>query len=106
MNFWENLKTAADSAGAFHWIALGFILVALILFVYVPAERARIRTAVILFGLSFAGLIAIATILSFGVTPDSIVYRSARWVSLLAESIAIIDLASVFVFDVALNRVH
>src|SRR5439155_21473187 len=106
MNFWENLKTAADSAGAFHWIALGFILVALILYIYVPAERARIKKAVILFGLSFAGLIAIATILSSGVTPDSIVYRSARWVSLLAESIAIIDLVSVFVFDVALDAIR
>lgn len=106
MNFWENLKTAADSAGAFHWIALGFILAALILFVSVPAERTRIRTSVILFGFSFAGLIAIATILSSGVTPDSIVYRSARWVSLLAESIAIINLVSVFVFDVALNAIH
>jgi small-conductance mechanosensitive channel len=106
MNFWENLKTAADLAGAFHWIALGFILTALILFVYVPAERTRIRTSVMLFGFSFAGLIAIATILSSGVTPDSIVYRSARWVSLLAESIAIINLVSVFVFDVALNAIH
>jgi small-conductance mechanosensitive channel len=106
MNFWENLKTAADLAGAFHWIALAFILTALILFVYVPAERARIRTAVILFGFSFAGLLAIATILSSGVTPDSIVYRSARWVSLLAESIAIINLVSVFVFDVALNAIR
>ncbi|HTF37776.1 MAG TPA: mechanosensitive ion channel domain-containing protein [Blastocatellia bacterium] len=106
MNFWENLKTAADSAGAFHWIALGFILAALILFVYVPAERTRIKTSVILFGFSFAGLIAVATILSSGVTPDSIIYRSARWVSLLAESIAIINLVSVFVFDVALNAIR
>src|SRR6266404_336039 len=106
MNFWENLKTAADSAGAFHWIALGFILAALSLFVYVPAERTRIKTSVILFGFSFAGLIAVATILSSGVTPDSIIYRSARWVSLLAESIAIINLVSVFVFDVALNAIR
>jgi small-conductance mechanosensitive channel len=106
MNFWENLKTAADLAGAFHWIALGFILAALILFVYVPAERTRIRTSVVLFGFSFAGVIAVATILSSGVTPDSIVYRSARWVSLLAESVAIINLVSVFVFDLALNAIR
>src|SRR5882724_13528278 len=106
MNFWENLKTAADLAGAFHWLALGFILVALILFVYVPAERARIRRAVILFGLSFAGLIAVATILFSGVTPDSIIYRSARWVALLTESIAIVNLVSVVLFDVLLNAIH
>jgi small-conductance mechanosensitive channel/CRP-like cAMP-binding protein len=106
MNFWENLKAAADSAGAFHWMALGFILAALILFVYVPAERARIKTSVLLFGFSFAGLLAIAIVLSCGVTRDSIVYRSTRWVSLLAESIAIINLVSVFLFDVALNAIH
>jgi small-conductance mechanosensitive channel len=87
-------------------MALGFILAALILFVYVPAERARIKTSVLLFGFSFAGLLAIAVILSSGVTPDSIVYRSTRWVSVLVESIAIINLVSVFVFDVALNAIH
>lgn len=106
MNFWEHLKAAADSAGAFHWMALGFILAAIILFVYVPAERARIKTSVLLFGFSFAGLLAIATLLSTGATPDSLVYAFARWISLLAESIAIINLASVFVFDVALDAVR
>jgi small-conductance mechanosensitive channel len=106
MNFWENLKAAADSAGAFHWMALGFILAALILFVYVPAERARIKTSVLLFGFSFAGLLAIAAILTYGVTADNIAYRSARWISLLAESIAIINLVSVFFFDVALNAIR
>ncbi len=106
MNFWENLKAASDAAGAFHWLALGFILAALVLFVYVPAERGRIRTSVVLFGFSFAGLLAIALVLSSGVTQESIVYRSARWVSLLAESIAIINLVSVVVFDVALSAIH
>ena len=106
MNFWENLKAASDSAGAFHWMALGFILAALILFVYVPAERARIKTSVLLFGFSFAGLLAIAIVLSSGVTRDRIVYRSTLWVSLIVESIAIINLVSVFVFDVALNAIH
>src|SRR2546427_12997478 len=106
MSFWENLQTAAQMFGAYHWIALGFVLAALILFVYVPAERARIRTSVILFGFSFAGLLAIATILSSGAAPDNIVYRSVRWVSWLPESIAIINLVSVFAFDVALDAIH
>ena len=106
MNFWEHFKAASDSAGAFHWTALGFMLAALILFVFVPAERARIKTSVILFGFSFAGLLAIAIALSSGVTAESIVYRSIRWVSLLTESIAIIILVSVVVFDVALSAIH
>jgi len=106
MSFWENLQVAADLAGRYHWIALGFIVLALILFIYVPAERPRIKTSILLFGFSFVGLLAIATLLTSAVAPDSLVYRSLRWVTLLAESIAIINLLSVFVFDVALNAVH
>ena len=106
MNFWESLQAAVHLAGAFHWMALGFILAALILFVYVPAERARIKASVLLFGFSFAGLLAVAIILSSGAAPDNIAYRSVKWVALLAESIAIINLVSVFLFDVVLNAIH
>jgi small-conductance mechanosensitive channel/CRP-like cAMP-binding protein len=106
MRFWENLQTSAQMFGAYHWIALGFVLAALILFVYVPAERARIKTSVLLFGLSFAGLLAITTVLSSGLDHHSIIYRSIRWASLLAESIALINLVSVFVLDVALAAIH
>jgi len=106
MSFWENLRAAADSAGAFHWTALGFVLAALILFLYVPAERRRIRTSVLLFGLSFVGLLAVAAILTYGVAGNNIAYRSTRWVSLLVESIAIVNLVSVFVFDVALTAIR
>jgi len=106
MNFWENLKIASASAGAFHWIALGFILSALILFVYVPAERARIRTSVVLFAFSFAGLLTMVILLSSGVNPDSIIYRSTRWMAWLLESVAIVNLVSVFLFDVGLSAIR
>jgi small-conductance mechanosensitive channel/CRP-like cAMP-binding protein len=106
MSFWENFKLASEAAGAFHWMALGFILAALILFLYVPRERARIKTSVILFGLSFAGLVTIAILLSSGANPDGIVLRSTRWVSSLLETVAIISLLSVVVFDVALDAIH
>jgi small-conductance mechanosensitive channel/CRP-like cAMP-binding protein len=106
MNLWEDFKTASDSAGAFHWMALGFVLTALILFLYVPAERNRIKTSVLLFGFSFAGFLTIAALLSSGVTENSIVYRSARFVSLVTESVAIINLVSIAVFDLALRAVR
>jgi small-conductance mechanosensitive channel len=106
MNFWENLQAVVHSAGSFQWIAPGVIVAALILFFYVPAERARIKTSVLLFGLSFAGLLAIAILLTYGVAPDHIAYRSARWASLLVESIAIINLVSVFLFDLALDAIR
>lgn len=93
-------------AGALHWAASGFILAALLLFIFVPSGRTRIRTSLLLLGLACAGLLAAAMLLSSGVTPDNLIYRCIRWLSLFTESAAIINLASVFVFDVALNAVH
>jgi small-conductance mechanosensitive channel/CRP-like cAMP-binding protein len=93
-------------AGAFHWVALGFVLTALALFLFVPAQRTRVRTSVMFFVVACAGLLSIAVMTTLGATPESIAYRSVRWISLLAESIAIISLASVFLFDVALSSIH
>ena len=70
MNFWESLQEAARLAGAFHWIALVFMLAALILFLYVPAERTRIRTSVIFFAFSFIGLISMQ-FFAFGIEDGS-----------------------------------
>src|SRR5215471_4298208 len=106
MNFWENLQSAIHLAGAFQWVTLGFLFTAFALFVFVPAQRTRVRTAVIFFLLACAGLLSIAIMLSLGATPESISYRSVLWVSLLSESIAIINLASVFLFDIALSSIH
>jgi small-conductance mechanosensitive channel len=106
MSFGESLQSAIHLAGPFHWVALGFVLTALALFLFVPAQRTRVRTSVMFFVLACAGLLSIAVMTTLGATPESIAYRSVRWISLLAESIAIISLASVFLFDVALSSIH
>jgi len=106
MNFSENLNTAIHLAGAFQWVALCFILAALGLYLFLPAERTRIRTSTAFFGLACIGLLTIAIMLSLGAQPENIAFRSVKWISLLAESIAIINLASVFLFDVALNSIR
>jgi len=106
MSFWQNLQASADMAGALHWVAIGFILAAFLLFIFVPTGRTRIRTSLLLFGLSFIGLLVSSTLLSYGIAPDNLVYRIIRWLSLFIESTAIIILASVFVFDVALAAIH
>ena len=93
-------------AGALHWVAIGFILAAFLLFIFVPTGRKRIRTSLLLFGLAVIGLLASAALLSYGVAPDNLVYRVIRWLSLFTESTAIIILASVFVFDVALAAIR
>src|SRR4030095_6880403 len=106
MSFGESLQSAIHLAGAFHWVALGFVLTRLALCLFVPAQRTRVRTSVMFFVLACAGLLSIAVMTTLGATPESIAYRSVRWISLLAESIAIISLASVFLFDVALSSIH
>ena len=105
MGFWQNVHTAAGM-GALHWLVLGFLLAAFLLFGFIPAERPRIRTAVLLFALSFAGLLAAGALLSYGFTDKSTAYRWTRWAALFIESVAIINLASVLVFDVLLDAVR
>jgi small-conductance mechanosensitive channel/CRP-like cAMP-binding protein len=106
MSFWTNLQMAAGMAGVFHWVAIGFMLTAAILFVMVPTERARIRNAVLLFAVAFAGLLVVAFLASRGVPPRNSPYRWTRWASLFISSVAIVNLTSVLVFDVVLDAVR
>jgi small-conductance mechanosensitive channel/CRP-like cAMP-binding protein len=107
MGFWESLQTAAGMGGYYHWGAFVFVLSAFALAALEPAERARIRTAVLLFVVSALGLLVSASFLVQGFDPlQSAAYRWVRWASLFIESVAIINLASVLVFDLALDAVR
>jgi small-conductance mechanosensitive channel/CRP-like cAMP-binding protein len=106
MNFWDNVQTASGMEGILPWVALVFILSAFLLFNFVPSERARLRTSVFLFGLSLIGFLTAGAILSLGATSDHFGYRCVRWVALVVNGIAIINLVSVFLFDVALYSVR
>ncbi|HEX8709529.1 MAG TPA: mechanosensitive ion channel family protein [Pyrinomonadaceae bacterium] len=107
MSFWNYVQTAAGMAGAFHWVALSFVLAALVLSALVPTERKRIRAAMLLFLISVAALFVAAALLYYGSDPaKSTAYRWVRWAALFSEGIAIVNLASVFVFDVALDLVR
>lgn len=104
MSFWQQVQTAAGMAGAYSWAALGFVAAALVLFATVPSERMRIRTALLLFALSFFGLLASGLLLHYGADPKaSNAYRWISWCSLFIESVAIINVASVLVFDLLLD---
>lgn len=107
MSFWNNFLIAAGMTGGFFfWLVLGFVVVALALFVYLPQERGRLRNALLLFALSLVGLLSAATLLSLGMPAQSTAYRWVRWSALFVQSLAIINLVSVLVFDVALAAVH
>ncbi|MDT4952162.1 MAG: hypothetical protein QOJ02_300 [Acidobacteriota bacterium] len=92
--------------GAFHWLALGFIVIALALSALIPTERRRIRVATLLFLLSIVGLFIAASLLYYGFdSATSTAYRWVRWATHFILSVAIINLASVIVFDVLLGAV-
>ncbi len=93
-------------SGIFHWVALSFLLGAAVLYALVPVERTRIRNAALLFGVSFCGLLAAAALLSSGAAQNGSLYRWTRWASVFICGIAIVNLASVLVFDVILDAVR
>ena len=43
-------------AEAFHWVVIGFLATAVLLFYFIPAERTRLRSTVILFVIALCGL--------------------------------------------------
>src|ERR1700730_12895692 len=106
MSFWQNVERASGMPGAFHWLVIGFVLAAGIHSYFFPDVRARMRTAVILSGLSFVGLLAAGALLHSGAAVTNSVYLTVRCASLLVEAIAIVNVASVFVFAGVLRPVH
>lgn len=107
MNFWQEVQTIAGVGGAFHWLALGFVAIALILSSLVPQERRRIRVATLLFLLSVVGLFLAAALVYYGSDPaTSTAFRWVRWAALFTLCVAIINLTSVVLFDLLLGAVR
>src|SRR6266566_8607142 len=103
MTFWQQVQVAAYSG--FVWIVLVFVLCAVLLSAIRPGERARIRNGLFLFALSFLGLSAVAVLGTHGAGSSSL-YRWLRWASLLCQSLALVNLASVLIFEVVLDSLR
>ncbi|MDX6403893.1 MAG: hypothetical protein QOH70_1348 [Blastocatellia bacterium] len=93
-------------AAAFPWVILVFVAGALALFILRPLERMRIRTALLLFAFSLIGLFAAAAIVSSGVSPTSPSYKWLRWAARFCEWLALVNVASVFIFEVFLEALR
>jgi small-conductance mechanosensitive channel/CRP-like cAMP-binding protein len=91
---------------AFAWVLFFFVVAGLGLFVLKPAERVRIRTALLLFALSLIGFIVAATLLSYGLPPTNSSYKWVRWAARFLQWIAIVNVAGVFVFEVFLDALR
>jgi small-conductance mechanosensitive channel len=106
MNFWQNVKHASQMEGVFLWVVLLFIGGALGLLALKPNERVRIRNGLFLFALSFVGLLAVASLASRGIGLDHPAYVWINWAALVCLWLAIINEASVLVFEVLLDPVR
>jgi len=107
MNFWQYLQTASGvSAATLTLGAVVFAVIALALFILKPAERTRIRTAILLFLLSLMGLLVAAALLSSGVGSPNSAYKWVRWAGSFFLWIAIVNVAAVFIFEVFLQALR
>jgi small-conductance mechanosensitive channel len=107
MSFWQQLQSVSGvSAATFAWSIVLFVVGALALSIFKPAERLRIRTALLLFVLSLIGLAVAAVLLSGGMNPTGSVVRWTKWSARFLLLIAIINVASVFVFEVVLESLR
>src|SRR5215467_9166341 len=99
MTFWQDVEKTSEMGRAYPWFGLGFVVVTLILMYLFPQERVRLRTSLILFGVSLLGCGVAVALLDFGFSPVGSLYLVVRFGSLLLLGIALVNVASVFAFD-------
>lgn len=83
-----------------------FVIASVILFALKPVERARTRTAWLLFGLSLAGLLVESTLLSYGFGRGDSAYRWVRWSWRILLALAFVNVSGAFFFEVFLTALR
>ena len=97
-NVWRNMQEIAQhSLGS---VTVVFVLLALLLMICAPMARGRIRTAAWLFSIALL-LVLTSSILAAMELPAGA--TTVYWAALICGSVAIVNLASLVVFDVALT---
>lgn len=105
-SYWETLQRLAYNGGHFHWFALGFVLLALFLYVVAPAGRRRVRNAMVLFLLATLGLFVETTLQYAGHGGVGTFATIAKWVIQWLAFIAYINIVGVLIFDLLLELAH
>src|SRR5438874_3586984 len=107
MSFWQQLTAAAEmGASIFAWPLPIFVVAALVLSTIRPAERPRIRSAVLLLALALIGLLTAAVLASSGVNPAKSSYKWISWAARFLLWISFVNVGSVFVFEVFLDALR
>ena len=104
MTFWQQILSAAGPG--FPLAVIVFVLAALVLFAIRPAERGRLRAALLLFVISLMGLLGLGLLGFYGVSPVQPLYRWTKWASLFCAGVAFVNVASVFIFTVILEALR
>jgi small-conductance mechanosensitive channel/CRP-like cAMP-binding protein len=102
-NFWQTLQRLAYNGGHFHWVALGFVVLSIFLFLTVPHARRRIRTSMGFFLLAVAGLFIESALYSTGHLGNGAFATIAKWVIQWLGFIAYINIVGVLIFDLLLD---
>jgi small-conductance mechanosensitive channel/CRP-like cAMP-binding protein len=106
MTFWQEVQQASGMGTVFVWAVVIFVVIAVSLLVFRPAERMRLRAALILFAISLVGLFVVATLATEGVSHDARLYLWFRWASLFCLWIAVVNVAGVVVFEIFLKTLR
>ena len=106
MSFWQQLQTTGGVPGFLPWTVLVFVVSALALYTFRLAERARIRSAILLFIFSVIAIALAAMVVSFGGAPAGYAHKWLTWAWRLSLAIAFVNVASVFIFEVLLSTLH
>jgi small-conductance mechanosensitive channel/CRP-like cAMP-binding protein len=104
--FWTNLHTAAGMGTTLPWAVLAFAVASAALLVWVPAQRRRVGTSLILFLIAAACLLTAAALLTDDFAPDGTGYRWTRFIGLLFLTVAVINVAGLLLFDVLLTAIR
>jgi small-conductance mechanosensitive channel/CRP-like cAMP-binding protein len=104
MTFWQQVLSAAGPG--FPLAVIVFVLGALVLFAIRPAERGRLRAALLLFVISLIGLLGLGALGFYGTSPVQPIYRWTKWAALFCAGVAFVNVASVLIFTVILEALR
>jgi len=101
-NIWRNMQEMAqhESLGS---VTAVFVLLALLLMICAPMARGRLRTAAWLFSIALLLMLTSSILAAMGLPAGA---TTVYWAALVCGGVAIVNLASLVVFDVALALAH
>jgi small-conductance mechanosensitive channel/CRP-like cAMP-binding protein len=106
MNFWQLLQTVLGTNGEYLLFAFFLIVFSFVLGGFVPKRKPRLIKAALFLLLSISGLFLSALLLFYGYEENGRAIRWTQWATFLIAGMGIINVLSVFIFDVVLQRLN